>query len=79
VKIVIENPIKLLREEVELLVGTGATLPWIPKKMLENIGLEPIGRKKFKTISGELIERDVSFARVNPVTGELEYIGLLAL
>jgi len=35
VKIVIENPIKLLREEVELLIDTGATLPWIPKKILE--------------------------------------------
>jgi len=113
VKIVVENPIKLLKEEVELLVDTGATLPWIPKKILEKIDLEPIGRKKFKTISGESIERDISFARVryreaeaivevvmgeegdsavlgvvalesmgyrvNPVTGELEYIGLLAL
>jgi len=64
VKIVVENPIKLLREEVELLVDTGATLPWIPKKILEKIDLEPIGRKKFETISGESIERDVSFARV---------------
>ncbi|MEN2974190.1 MAG: aspartyl protease family protein [Candidatus Caldarchaeales archaeon] len=113
VKIVLENPIKLLREEVELLVDTGSTLPWIPRKILEKIGAEPTGRKKFKTINGKVIERQVSFVkirygeseaivevvvaeegdtpvlgvvalesmgyRVNPVTGELEYIGLLAL
>ena len=113
VKIIIENPLKKFEEEVELIVDTGATLPWIPRKILEKIGAEPIGRRKFKTISGELIERQVSFVkmkygeseaivevvmaeegdvpvlgvvalesmgyRVNPVTGELEYIGLLAL
>ncbi|MEM2614381.1 MAG: hypothetical protein QXO15_09210 [Nitrososphaerota archaeon] len=72
-----------------------------------------MGKKKFKTISGEIIERQVSFARirygepeavvevvmaeeedppvlgivalesmgyrVNLITGELEYVGLLAL
>lgn len=113
VKVVLENPMRLLREEVELMVDTGATLPWIPRRILEKIGLEPVGRKMFKTISGEHVERFVSFARirygeaeaivevvmaeegdvpvlgvvalesmgyrVNPITGELEYVGLLAL
>jgi len=113
VQVIVENPIKLLREKIELLVDTGATLPWIPKRILEIIEVEPIGRKKFKTINGNIIERQVSFVkirygeaeaivevvmaeegdtpvlgvvaleslgyRVNPVTGELEYVGLLAL
>ncbi|MCF8884745.1 MAG: hypothetical protein L4877_03005 [Aigarchaeota archaeon] len=67
VRVVLENPIKFLKEGIELLVDTGATLPWIPRKILEQIG-----KKKFKTIGGEIVERQVSFARIG--YGESEAI-----
>lgn len=72
VRVVLENPIKFLKEGIELLVDIGATLPWIPRKILEKIGVEPIGKKKFKTISDEISERQVSFARIG--YGESEAI-----
>ncbi|MEM2275037.1 MAG: aspartyl protease family protein [Thermofilum sp.] len=114
VRVTISNPVNPeLREDVELIVDTGAVLPWIPRKVLEKIGVKPEYKKLFRTVEGRLIERSTSFARirygehetvvevviaeegdaavlgvvalesmgyrVNPVTGELEYVGLLAV
>jgi len=114
VRVTVSNPMKPdFREDLELTVDTGAILPWIPRKVLERIGLKPESRKVFKTIEGKFIERLTSFARikygehetvvevvmaeegdvpvlgvvalesmgyrVNPLTGQLEYIGLLAV
>ena len=114
VKVTVSNPMEPdLREDLELTVDTGAVLPWIPRKVLERIGVKPVLRKVFKTIEGKFIERSTSFARikygehetvvevvmaeegdvpvlgvvalesmgyrVNPVTGQLEYVGLLAV
>ena len=113
VRVTVSNPLKPdFREDLELIVDTGAILPWIPRKVLERIGLKPESRKVFKT-KGKFIERLTSFARikygehetvvevvmaeegdvpvlgvvalesmgyrVNPLTGQLEYIGLLAV
>ncbi|MEM2153223.1 MAG: hypothetical protein QXS79_04900 [Candidatus Bathyarchaeia archaeon] len=114
VKVTVSNPIEpSFKEDLELIVDTGAILPWIPREVLERIGVKPVLRKVFKTIEGKPIERSTSFARikygehetvvevvmaeegdaavlgvvalesmgyrVNPVTGQLEYIGLLAV
>jgi len=114
VKVTVSNLMKPdFRGDLELVVDTGAMLPWIPRKVLERIGVKPELRKVFKTIEGKLIERSTSFARikygehetvivvvmaekgdvpvlgvvalesmgyrVNPVTGQLEYVGLLAV
>lgn len=114
VRVTVSNPIKPdLKEDLELMVDTGAVLPWVPRGALERIGVRPEFRKVFKTIEGKHIERWTSFARVkygehetvvevvmaeegdvavlgvvalesmgyrvNPVTGQLEYVGLLAV
>jgi len=102
-----------LKTELELLVDTGSMLTWMPRKVLDALGVKPRGVRQFKTIEGKLIKREtgvvvveydgletvseVVFAeesdgsvmgvttleslgfRVNPVTGKLEYIGLLAV
>lgn len=49
-------------ETLKLLAGTGSLLTWIPRKILEKIGVTPISRRKFKTIEGRLVERDVGEA-----------------
>ena len=114
VKVAVINPFDLaLGEEIDLLVDTGSVLPWIPKRILEKIGIKPEMKKVFRTIEGKTIERWTSFARirygesetvvevvmaeegdiavlgvvalesigyrVNPITGQLEYVGLLAV
>lgn len=102
-----------LKTELDLLVDTGSTLTWMPRKTLEALAVEPRGVRQFKTIEGKSIRREtglvvveyegleavseVVFAeetdgsvmgvttleslgfRVNPITGKLEYIGLLAI
>ena len=114
VKVTVANPFEpSLSEEVELTADTGSVLPWIPRRILEKIGIKPGPKKVFRTMEGKSIERGTSFARiryeesetivevvmaeegdiavlgvvalesmgyrVNPVTGQLEYVGLLAV
>ena len=45
--------------EIKLLVDTGASYSWIPRKILEELGVKPTRRIRFKTIEGRIIERDV--------------------
>ncbi len=47
-------------EEVSLLVDTGATLSWIPRNILERLGLTPISRLPFTLADGLKLERDVA-------------------
>ena len=88
-------------------------LTWVKREILEQLGIVPRRRGRFRTVSGELVERDVGIAgvryereeafvevvfalekdaevlgvialeslgyRVNPVTRELECIGILAV
>jgi predicted aspartyl protease len=46
-------------QDLELLVDTGSLLTWIPREVLEAVGVKTLGRKKFKTIEGRIVERDV--------------------
>ena len=39
-------------------MDTGSLLTWIPKEILEAVGVK-LGRKKFRTIERKIIERDV--------------------
>jgi len=50
--------------EVELLVDTGSTYSWVKRSRLEELGLRPMSRWKFKTIEGKVIERDIGEAVV---------------
>jgi len=48
--------------ETELIVDTGSTYTWIRRERLEMIGVKPAGLKRFRTIEGKTIEREVSEA-----------------
>ncbi|MEM2415636.1 MAG: retroviral-like aspartic protease family protein [Thermoproteota archaeon] len=47
------------QREVRLLVDTGATYSWISRKTLEELGVKPVRKMKFKTIRGDVVEREV--------------------
>ncbi|MGH9785827.1 MAG: aspartyl protease family protein [Terriglobia bacterium] len=46
--------------EFELWVDTGAAYSWISRKRLEALGIQPTGRREFRTIEGRTIERDMA-------------------
>jgi clan AA aspartic protease len=46
-------------QELNLLVDTGAAYSWLPRRFLEEIGVKPVRKGRFKTIKGEVIVRDV--------------------
>jgi predicted aspartyl protease len=43
-------------EEVTLLVGTGATLSWIPRNILEKLGVAAFSRLPFSLADGRRLE-----------------------
>ena len=47
-------------EEVALLVDTGATLPCIPRDILERLGVAPFSRTPFTLADGRSRERDIT-------------------
>lgn len=49
-------------EEVELLVDTGSTYTWIPKQLMERLGIVPTTKRKFRTMDGRLLEREIAEA-----------------
>jgi predicted aspartyl protease len=52
------------REEVRLLVDTGATYSWVSRKILEKLSVKPSRRMRFKTIRGDVVEREVGHVLV---------------
>jgi clan AA aspartic protease len=48
--------------EVELFVDTRATLSWVPRQLLERLGLPPLSRRPFLVADGRTIERDTAGA-----------------
>jgi predicted aspartyl protease len=48
--------------ETELIVDTGSTYTWVRKERLETIGVKPTGLKRFRTMEGKTIEREVGEA-----------------
>jgi len=49
-------------EDVELLVDTGSTYSWIPKRTLMRLSIGPLGSWKFRTVDGRTLERDIGEA-----------------
>jgi predicted aspartyl protease len=47
-------------EEVSLPVDTGATLSWIPRAVLEKLGVQPFSRLPFTLADGHRLERDTT-------------------
>ena len=48
--------------QVALLVDTGATLSWLPRDLLEGLGVENISRSRFILGDGSRLERDTAVA-----------------
>jgi clan AA aspartic protease len=47
-------------EELSLLVDTGATLSWIPRNVLERLGVGTFSRLPFTLADGRILEREIS-------------------
>ena len=52
------------RSEVELLVDTGATLSWVPREVLDPLGVPRLQRRSFVTADGRTVERETAGAIV---------------
>lgn len=54
-------------EEIEALVDTGSSYTWVPRSILERLGVQPTFRREFETADGRVIERDmnVTLARLD--------------
>jgi clan AA aspartic protease len=50
--------------EVELFVDTGATLSWVPREVLDQLGVPRLPRRSFLVADGRTIERDTAGAVV---------------
>jgi clan AA aspartic protease len=46
------------RAAVEFLVDSGAVYSFVPRHVLEGLGIEPHGRERFRLADGSTIERD---------------------
>ena len=53
------------RELTEVMVDTGSEYNWIPRSILETLGIEPVRIDRFETADGRVLERDVGFALVS--------------
>jgi len=59
-KVIVSNPAdKEKKREVELLVDTGAILTAIPRKILEELKIKPVGKRKLRAFGGQIVERDI--------------------
>lgn len=47
-------------EGVQALADTGATYTWVPRDVLERLGLSPEFQWEFETADGRIVERDVA-------------------
>ncbi len=48
--------------EVSLLVDTGATLSWLPRELLESLGVRPVSRSRFALPDGREVVRPTGAA-----------------
>ena len=64
VGIEVGDPTESRFETVDALVDTGASHTWVPRDVLERLGVEPHTRWEFETADGRVIERDVAETRV---------------
>ena len=50
--------------EVELLVDTGATLSWVPREVINRLGVPRLRRRSFLVADGRTVERETAGAIV---------------
>src|SRR5713101_5326527 len=61
VRVTISHPSDPARnEEVRLIVDTGATLSWVPREIIERLGVPRLRRRLFLLADGRTIERDTA-------------------
>jgi len=62
----VENPLRAgeILELSEVMVDTGSEYTWLPRPVLESLGLEPRRVVRFVTADGREIDRAVCFAHV---------------
>lgn len=65
VQVTIAHPTVSARSaEVELVVDTGATLSWVPRGIIEQLGIPRLNRRAFLLAGGSLVERETAGAMV---------------
>ena len=50
------------RQLPDVLVDTGSEYNWIPRQVLEELGVQPDRTERFETASGQILERDIGSA-----------------
>jgi clan AA aspartic protease len=45
--------------ELSLVADTGATVSWIPRHILQSLGIEPLSRLPFSLADGRSLQRDI--------------------
>ncbi len=53
------------KRELELLVDTGAILTAVPRPLLVELGVKPVGSRKMRVFGGETIEREVGVVLIS--------------
>lgn len=53
------------RELRDTLVDTGSEFTWVPRAVLESLGITPERKQRFVVADGRAIERDIGFAIVH--------------
>ncbi len=58
-------------EEMDVMVDTGAAYSWVSRARLEPMDVKPVRRMQFRTIEGNIIERDLApvFVATDGFTG----------
>ncbi|MBM3924981.1 MAG: hypothetical protein FJ320_03190 [SAR202 cluster bacterium] len=50
-------------ESIPALVDTGSTYTWVPRDILDRLGVQPEFRQEFETADGRVIEREMAQTR----------------
>ena len=53
------------RELTDVMVDTGSEYNWIPRPILETLGIEPVRIDRFETADGRVLKRDLGFALIS--------------
>lgn len=48
--------------KLRLLVDAGSAFTWVPRNLLRQLGVQPKGVRRFRTIDGRILEREVGEA-----------------
>src|SRR4051812_48474539 len=64
--IAVENPTTRDKrvEIAEVMVDTGAEYTWVPRAVLQLLGVAPERSARFQTADGRVLEREIGFANV---------------